>query len=142
MKVLKLEKGNQEKVIQETLKVLKKGELVIYPTETCYGLGVDATNRTAVLRLLKYKGERGGKPISVAVGSVQMAHEYVEINATAENLYQKFLPGPLTVISKSKGKVVSLLEGPNFSLGIRLPDYPLILKIQENLTLFAGSINP
>ncbi len=127
MRVIKVK--DREQAIKQALAVLKKGGLVIYPTETCYGLGADATNSVAVRKVLEFKGQRKGKPISVAVVDRKMAGEYVIINQTADNLYQQFLPGPLTVVSRSRGKTISALEAGKKTLGIRVPDSDLALGI-------------
>ncbi len=116
-------------LIQNAVSVLEDGGLVVYPTETCYGLGVDATNQDAVDRLFTYKTRREGKPFSVAVDSMNMAQEYVEINNTARNLYENYLPGPLTVVSKGKGKVAKGIESEYGTLGIRIPNHPIALSI-------------
>lgn len=129
MRILNLKKEKEDKVINESLKVLSEGGIVICPTETCYIPCVDATNPKAIKKLIKYKGERKNKPISVAVSNIQMARKYVIINETAENYYRNFLPGPVTVVSESKGKVAIGIESTNQTLGIRIPDYPLTLKI-------------
>jgi L-threonylcarbamoyladenylate synthase len=129
MDIINLKKVKPTLAIQKAIGILKKGGLIVYPTETCYGLGADATNPQAVKKLLQYKGGRGRKPISVAVANQTMAKKYVKINETAENLYQNFLPGPLTVISQSRGKVVPDIEAANRTLGIRIPNYPFILKL-------------
>lgn len=130
MQILKL-KNNRltNKQIKTIKKFLGNNKLIIYPTETCYGLGADATSTKAVDKLLNYKGLRRGKPVSVAVSSRAMAENYVKLNATAENLYQNFLPGPLTVISQSLHKVDPRLESKKGTLGIRIPDYRAILKL-------------
>ena len=127
MKIIELKK--EQEVIKLVLAVLRKGGLVIYPTETCYGIGGDATNSKAVKKVLEFKGSRGGKPISIAVSNKRMAEKYVIINETADNLYKKFLPGPLTVVSKSRGKTIGALEANKGTLGIRIPKYPLLIKI-------------
>ncbi len=139
MRIINLKKEKEEKVIRETLAVLRSGGLVIYPTETCYGIGADATNQKAVEKVFEFKGERKGKPILVAVADQKMAEDYVELNKTAKNLYQNFLPGPVAVVSlarrslgeggKNKGKIVPWIKSANGTLGIRIPDYPIILKI-------------
>jgi len=129
MKTIKLFSNNHKQIINQTIKTLKSGGLIIYPTETCYGAGVDATSQKAINKLLAYKTFRQGKPMSVAVTSQSMASKYVKLNTSAINLYSKFLPGPLTVISKSKGKVVKAVESETKTLGIRIPDYPLIIDI-------------
>jgi len=102
---------------------LARGELIIFPTETCYGLAVDATNPAAVTQLLAYKGDRH-RQVSIAVSDQAMAEQYVTLNAIAKNLYLNFLPGPITVISDSKKLVDPRLESATTTLGVRLPSYP------------------
>jgi len=143
MKILKLTSTNKNKIITQTIKILKAGGLIIYPTETCYGAGVDATNSQAVNKLLQYKTFRQGKPLSIAVANQKMADKYIYINQTTKNLYQKFLPGPLTVISKSKHKTAPNIESNTNTIGIRIPDYPLIINLlkQFNQPITATSAN-
>jgi len=117
--------------IKKIINILKKGGLVIMPTETIYGAFVDATNIKAVKKLTAYKARPFGKPYSVAVLNKKMAEKYVYINKTAENLYDNFLPGPLTIVSKGKGKVSKGVESETGTLGIRIPDYKLILGVLE-----------
>lgn len=111
------------------VKVLNNGGLVIYPTETLYGIGADATNPNAVKKLTQYKNRPFGKPYSVAVTDQKMAAEFVELNTAAKNLYKEFLPGPLTIISKGKHKVARGVESEEGTLGIRIPDYKLVIDI-------------
>jgi len=126
MKVLSASSPN---IIAEAVKVLRAGGLVIYPTETCYGAAVDATSQPAVDKLLRYKARREGRPISIAVTDQIMASKYVKLNTCAINLYKKFLPGPLTVISRGRQKVALGIESETNTLAIRIPDYPLALNL-------------
>jgi L-threonylcarbamoyladenylate synthase len=129
MEVSKLSDNNQDKVINEAIKTLENGGIIIYPTETCYGIGVDATNEEAVLKLLKYKTFRGDKPISIAVANKKMAEEYVELNPTANHLYKEYLPGPFTIVSKGLKKVSVGVESATGTLGVRIPAHDFILKL-------------
>ncbi len=122
-------KNNLHELVVRAVDVFKRGGLVVYPTETCYGVGVDATNAQAVNKLLSYKERPEGKAISIAVDSRQMAAQYVEINQTAENLYKNFLPGPVTVISNSTHQVAKGIEAEDGSLGIRMPAYQFTLDL-------------
>lgn len=126
MQILKAEAEN---IVNKALKVLRLGGILVYPTETAYGIGVDATSKTAVDKLLKYKKRPAGKAISVGCADEKMAEDFVEINPSARNIYMQFLPGPVTVVSKSKGKVDKRLESDNGNLGIRIPANDLILEI-------------
>lgn len=122
--------------VREAINVLKNGGMVIYPTETCYGIAVDVTNRNAVTKLLAYKGDRH-RQVSIAVSNRDMAQHYVELNTVASNLYQNFLPGPITVISQSLKKVDPRLESVSGSLGIRYPNHSYTLRL---ITQFGGAI--
>lgn len=129
MERIKHSKTNSEIIIQKAITVLKNGGLIVFPTETCYGLGVDATNQKAVDKLMLYKTRREGKPLSIAVCDAKMAKKYVETNEIADNLYNNYLPGPITVISKGLGKVAKGVESEYGTLGIRIPDYQLIIDL-------------
>ena len=102
---------------------LSPGELVIYPTETCYGIAVECTSPQAVSRLLEYKGDRH-RQVAVAVANRSMAEQYVKLNPLANNLYTHFLPGPITVISTSLHQLDERLESSLGTLGVRIPHYP------------------
>ncbi len=132
MKIIDLSNTAIETVILETCKVLENGGLVLFPTETTYGAGVDATNQTAVDKLLAYKSRREGKPLSILVHNKEMAQEYVEINEQASKLYSQFLPGPVTVVSKSLGTVAEGVASEFGTLGVRIPDYDLMLEISKS----------
>jgi L-threonylcarbamoyladenylate synthase len=128
-KIINLATTPTSEIIKTAVEVLSRGGLVIFPTETLYGIGADATNQAAIDKLLQYKSRREGKPLSIAVNSLEMAEQYVEVNKTALNLYQNFLPGPLTVVSKSLGRVAKGVESEIGTLGVRIPDYQLVLDI-------------
>jgi L-threonylcarbamoyladenylate synthase len=133
MKILKLNYQNKKEILDEVVSALKYGGLVVYPTETCYGAGVLANDKNAVKKLLKYKKRPSGKAISIAVCDKEMAERYVKLNKTAISVYKKFLPGPVTVISESKGSVIKDLESEFNTLGVRIPNYQFILELIEKL---------
>lgn len=133
MKMLDLTQISAETAVQEAVAVLRSGGLIIFPTETTYGLGADATNPKAIDKLLAYKARRAGKALSLAVADQEMAEQYVELNDTARRLYREFLPGPVTVISLGKHRVAPGVESEQGTLGVRLPDYPLVREIARKL---------
>ena len=122
-------KKEKKVAIKKAVEILKNGGLIVYPTETCYGLGGDVTNPKALKKIMEYKKLRGSKPISIAVADREMAEEYVDINEMADNLYQNYLPGPITVISMSKGKLVPPVVSPQGAVGVRYPDYSFTLEL-------------
>lgn len=127
MEIISIKNTSQENIIDKIVQTLSKGGLVIFPTETTYGAGVDATNQEAVDKLLNYKTRREGKPLSIAVPNQDVAKEYVEVNESAQKMYDTFLPGPFTVVSKSKSKTAQGVESEFGTLGVRIPDYELVL---------------
>jgi L-threonylcarbamoyladenylate synthase len=132
-KIIKISETPLEKIIDTASNTLLAGGLVVFPTETVYGIGALATSQEAIDKLLSYKTRREGKPLSIAVDSLEMAQEYVEVNDTARNLYENFLPGPITVVSKGKHTVAIGVESETGTLGIRIPNYELVRDIVKKI---------
>ena len=103
--------------LDEAARILRGGGLVAFPTETVYGLGVDAANAKAIERLNQVKGRPPEKPYSLHLHSRDQVRQFVtQIPPAAERLMDRFWPGPLTIVLPSKeGKTV----------GFRLPDHPI-----------------
>lgn len=136
MKIVKLTNNpdNTNEAILLATNVLNEGGLVIYPTETVYGIGADATNQNAIDKLLNYKSRREGKPLSIAVTDQAMAEKFVELNDQAVQFYQRFLPGPYTIVSKDKGKLAGGVASEFNTLGIRISSHLLMIKLVENFS--------
>jgi L-threonylcarbamoyladenylate synthase len=122
---------NLEKNFEKIVEVLDKGGLVIFPTETCYGALVRADLEGAVTKLLAYKQRPAGKAISVGRGTSAEALEYLQEPtgpSKLRTLAEKFLPGPVTLVGISSGKVDKRLETEEGTLGVRVPAYEPLLK--------------
>jgi L-threonylcarbamoyladenylate synthase len=130
MEIAKLSKP--EAAMSQAVEVLNRGGLVIFPCETVYGIAVDCLNQSAVEKLSNYKQRPLGKPYAIMASDREMAEKYVELNETAEKLYATFLPGPLTVISKSKHKTAMGVESELGTLGVRIPDYDFMRRLIAN----------
>ena len=116
-------------MIDKIIQTLKNGGLVVHPSDTVYGLLCDATNPDAVKKLFAFKERPAGKPVSIFVANLEMAKNYVEIDKKTEDRLKELLPGPFTVVLKSKHKVAKGLESEKGTLGIRIPKYPAILEL-------------
>ena len=116
-------------VITEAASAIRAGGLVVYPTETVYGLGADAFSSKAVTKIFKIKGKKAEKPIPLAVNSIDMARQVAELTPAAEVLFKKFLPGPLMIIVKARPNVSKLITAGTGKVGIRVPDHPVALKL-------------
>lgn len=113
-----------EKIVQ----TLYEGGLVVFPTDTVYGLLVDATNERAVKKLIQFKDRVPGKAISVFVSDFDMMKNSVEIGNN-ETFIQELLPGPYTIVLPAKHTTSKLLESEKGTLGIRIPQYEYITKL-------------
>lgn len=132
MEIISIEEAKKKKEL--ILQILHKGGLVVFPTETCYGVGCDATNDNAVSKLLELKKRPEGRSIPVCVSDVEMAREYIEFNSKVENTINTFTPGPVTIVAKSQNKVDKRLESEKETLGIRISSYSFMTEIVKLFT--------
>lgn len=104
--------------------VLASGGVVAFPTETVYGLGVDATNPAAVRALSALKGRDAGKPLQVMMQGLEQAKQYAEFSPDALRLAERFLPGALTLVlhRKKTAALASEVNPQGSTVGIRIPD--------------------
>ena len=101
------------------------GDLVVYPTETVYGLGGDALDPDAVGRVFELKGRDRGNPLSLGVASVDAALRYTRPTELAVDFARAFLPGPVTVVVERDDAVPDALTAGRDRVGIRVPDHPV-----------------
>jgi len=108
---------------------LRRGALVVYPTDTLVGLGASARNARAVDRLLAAKGRPSGMPISVAVASHEEVEPWVDWDSSARAVARQLLPGPVTLLvyasPRARRELAPSVLGPNSTIGIRVPDHPV-----------------
>ncbi|WP_136716877.1 L-threonylcarbamoyladenylate synthase [Halorientalis salina] len=110
---------------------LRAGDLVVYPTETVYGLGADATDADAVSRVFEAKGRDRDKPVSLAVPDAETALEYTAPTARERRFMHEFLPGPVTLVVDRKEMVPDALTAGSDRVGVRVPDHDLALELLD-----------
>lgn len=121
---------------------LRAGELVVYPTETVYGLGADALDPDAIERVFAAKQRARQEPLSLAVPTVTAAEAYLLADQRTRACMTKFLPGPVTVVGPKAPAVPDILTGGRDRVGIRVPDHPLAQALLERVApLTATSAN-
>lgn len=113
---------NDPQSIEKAAEVLTTGGVIVYPTDTAYGLGVDATNAEAVQKIVAIKERDEGKPIPVIVGDAKQAKRCVLFSDSAEKLTAAFWPGPLTLVLPARDAVVAETVHGNGTIGLRVPD--------------------
>ncbi len=123
----------QEVNLTEAVDVLSRGDILIYPTETLYGLGVDISNPTAIQNLLRLKGREADKPISILIPGLESINLLVkELSDKASNLIKKFFPGPLTLVLPASPKISPLLHANTGWIGLRISSHPLAQQLVQN----------
>jgi len=116
-------------IVERAVQVLRRDGIIVYPTDTVYGLGGDAFSDDAVLRVYEAKNRPLGKPISLAVSDTEMLCAIARVDDLALDLIGRFLPGPVTVILESRSCIPSLLTGGTGRIGVRIPAHDLALGI-------------
>ena len=116
--------------IDRVIELLKKGEVIIYPTESCYGFGCDAKNKEAVEKIHKIKEEPLDKPVTIITSDLEQMKEFGEINDKITKLSKEFMPGQLNLVINKNDKYPHLSkEGISF----RIPNHPIALEIPKKL---------
>jgi L-threonylcarbamoyladenylate synthase len=124
MTVLKATKSN----IMKAAQIVRRGGLVVYPTETVYGLGCDPLNVQAVKRILEVKGNRN-KPLPVLAASIVDAEKIAFVSPNGKKLAAKFWPGPLTMVFPKKSALQDVVTFGLDSVGLRIPANDVALQL-------------
>lgn len=130
MNIVNRNDGDKE-VVEFAAAFLLKGRVIVYPTETVYGLGCDSTNKKAINRIYEMKGREFDKGLLVLVDSMKMARQYVSFNKAALKLAKEFWPGALTLIlpTTPEGKKVFKSE----TLGVRISSCSLATALVKKI---------
>jgi L-threonylcarbamoyladenylate synthase len=115
--------------VREAARILQRDGLVVYPTDTIYGLGADAFSEEAILRVFEAKQRPLGNPISIAVADREMIDGVARVDRAAEFLIDRLLPGPVTLVLPAKKTISGLLTGGTKMIGIRYPRHPVALAL-------------
>jgi L-threonylcarbamoyladenylate synthase len=124
MSVLKATKEN----VAAAAKIVRNGGLVVFPTETVYGLGCDPNNVEAVKRLLAVKGDRN-KPLPVLAASLADVENVSLVSTNGKLLASKFWPGPLTIIFSKKSSLPDVVTFGRDTVGLRIPNNEFALSL-------------
>lgn len=124
--------------VAEAVGILKRGGLVGLPTETVYGLAVDATNEIAVRRMFGVKGRPASHPVIVHLPGPETLSEWARtVPEAAHRLARAFWPGPLTMVLPRTGKALDVVTGGQDTVALRVPNHPLALEV---LRAFGGGL--
>lgn len=130
--------------VSAAIQALKKGQLILYPTDTLYALGADIFNDSAVKKVFDVKQRPYSIPLPVAVSSIEAIDAIAWMNTAAQVICERFLPGSVTIILKKKRKVSALITSGSETIAIRIPNNPIALKLLASygpLTVTSANIH-
>lgn len=116
-------------MIANAARLIVGGGVIVYPTETVYGLGANALDEQAVLRVFQVKKRPLSMPIFLAVSSLEMLEKVAEVRREDRALLEQLLPGPVSVLVRKKEVVPDLLTAGSPLVGIRFPEHEMAQKI-------------
>ncbi|OGY22263.1 MAG: threonylcarbamoyl-AMP synthase [Candidatus Woykebacteria bacterium GWB1_45_5] len=130
-------------MIKEAVNRFKTGGVVIFPTDTVYGIGCTISKKRAVRKIYKIRRDKPTKPQLILVSSINQAFKYGFFDELAKKFAKMFWPGPLTVVVRARAKVPKSIRSQGETVGIRMPNQPPLLEIirQVGEPILAPSAN-
>ena len=130
-KVYHIDENNIINAINECVDVLLRGGLAVFPTETVYGIGVDAFNEQAIKDLYTKKQRPLDKPLLMHISGIEMAEDIAVLDDKARELIKRFTPGPLTLVVKAKDILPKVALSGGDTVGLRFPSDKTFLSISK-----------
>lgn len=131
-KVLDLKNDNDYTKLEEAAQIIKNSGLVLFPTETVYGLGANGLDENAVKKIYIAKGRNEGNPVNLLVSDMEMINNIAkDISELEYKLMEAFFPGPFTIILKKKSIVPSIVTANQDTVGVRMPSGIIAKKLVE-----------
>ena len=127
-------------LISEVIDIMAKGGVILYPTDTVYGLGANIFNNDAVQRIYEIKKRDPSKPLSVLVQDTESLELIADLNRNSREIVNKWLPGPFTFILNKK-KIVSPYVSASAKVGVRIPDYKIARALASLFPITTTSAN-
>ena len=123
----------QQRRVDQVLDHLRDGGILVYPTDTCYGMGCSIFEKKAIERVYRIKGLRANHPLSFICSDLRNISRYAHVSNRAYKLMRKLLPGPYTFVLPATREVPKLVQSKQKQVGIRVPDHAVILEIVRQL---------
>lgn len=133
-KYLDFRNGIEYDKLKEASEKIKNGGVVIFPTETVYGIGADCLNQEAVEKIYEIKQRPKEKAISLLISNLSMIDEIaVDVSEKERKIMEVFFPGPLTIILRKSSKVPDIVTAGKDTVGVRMPENEIALKLIEEV---------
>jgi L-threonylcarbamoyladenylate synthase len=142
MKILKTEIDKiDEEIISEAVNVMANGGVVLYPTDTVYGLGANIFDNKAVKKVFEIKRRNMLKPLSILVKDVSTIDLVAKVSLDQKEILNNFLPGPYTFILNKRKTVPRAITGGSTYVGVRVPDNQLARRLSKIFPITTTSAN-
>ncbi len=119
--------------IERAVEILRRGGVIIYPTDTIYGLGCDITCKEAVEKIRLIKGRDDKKPMSFVCADLANVSQYARVSNYAYRILKRCLPGPYTFVLPATRETPRMLQSKQKTVGLRVPDHPVPLAVIKEL---------
>lgn len=127
---IKFERGGVDKALYRAKNAVLEGKIIIYPTDTVYGIGGDALNSDVVKKVREIKKLEENKPLSVMMADLEMIEQYCEVGLWEEMVLKRYLPGPFTFILRKRKEMPVTNDN---TLGIRVPEFEFCNRLSEEV---------
>lgn len=132
--IVTIDPAHLEQAFSRCREVISSGGVIVYPTDTFYGLGADPKNPAAVRKLFSIKGRQADQPILLLIKDSNDVRDWAEeVTPQAKELMKKFWPGPLTLVFKAKSDVIPELTAGTGAIGLRVPGSALTRQLLASL---------
>ncbi|MGB9937937.1 MAG: L-threonylcarbamoyladenylate synthase [Methanobacterium sp.] len=131
----------ENEVIKQAITALKEGKVILYPTDTVYGIGANIFDIQAVEKVYSIKKRPLNKPLSVCVSKIEDIPKIAYLNKDTENIIKDILPGPFTVILNKKDNINPVLTAGSNKIGIRIPDNKVCIELAKEFPITTTSAN-
>ena len=142
MKIIKINAESPEKEkIERTMDVLRNCGVVVYPTDTVYGVGANIYQEKALRKIYQMKERSLDKPVSVCVSNIDDIEKIAVVNGPIREIIQNILPGPYTFILKKKENIPPQITAGTDRIGVRIPDNPICWELTKEFPITTTSAN-
>lgn len=122
-----------DKIIQRAVETLKKGGVIIYPTDTVYGIGCDLFSKSAIEKIYWVKQEKRRKPLTFICESLKHVSQFAHVSNSSYKFMKRIIPGPYTFILEATSLVPKIVMTKQKTVGIRVPSNPVSLGLVREL---------
>lgn len=119
--------------VKRAAEIMRDGGVIIYPTDTIYGLGCDITSKGAIERIRRIKGRSHKKPMSFVCADLSNISNYAHVSNYAYRLLKRCLPGPYTFVLPATRETPRILQSKQKTVGLRVPDHPVPFSLVREL---------